>query len=257
MHKNDRLYYKYYDYLYSGKNYKKEVEVILGLYREIKKEKPSSVLDVGCGTGKHDFLFAEHGIKVEGIDYDCDIIDVAKRECVRKGLEDKCKFSCKKVENLDSSGFDLAFALFHVINYIDNLESLRSFFNSINKALNNSGLFVFDCWNGIAAIIDNPQSNQKSFDFKGYNIEIETSAKTDLMDQKSVISNEVEITDKETKKMEKFEFSYESTLWTQFQIKNILEPSGFKILKRSSWNEPNRNSGVNNWKILFVCQKIN
>ena len=44
-------YSKVYDILYSKKNYKLEVNYIIKLLNKFKLKK--SILDLGCGTGKH------------------------------------------------------------------------------------------------------------------------------------------------------------------------------------------------------------
>ncbi|MDY0130988.1 MAG: methyltransferase domain-containing protein, partial [Methanosarcina vacuolata] len=60
-------YSKYYNLLYKDKEYSKEVEYVVNL---INKYNPNSktILDLGCGTGRHDELFAKYGYSVCGID---------------------------------------------------------------------------------------------------------------------------------------------------------------------------------------------
>ena len=50
----------YYDLIYQDKNYLKEVEYIKNLIAEFADNK-ESILELGCGTGKHASLLAEEG----------------------------------------------------------------------------------------------------------------------------------------------------------------------------------------------------
>ncbi len=58
MSKTFDLYSEYYDLLYKDKNYKKEADYIASL---IKTNAPhtKSILELGCGTGKHASLLRE------------------------------------------------------------------------------------------------------------------------------------------------------------------------------------------------------
>ena len=72
------LYSKYYDLLYEDKNYSGEVEYIDFL---IKKncQNAKTLLDMGCGTGKHAELLCEKGYKVHGIDLSQDMLKIANK----------------------------------------------------------------------------------------------------------------------------------------------------------------------------------
>ena len=78
-------YAEYYDLLYRDKNYSKEVDYIDQL---IKKYYPGSktILDLGCGTGRHALYLAKKGYEVTGIDGAKGMIDVAKQQSLQSGL---------------------------------------------------------------------------------------------------------------------------------------------------------------------------
>lgn len=44
---------KYYDLIYSWKEYKNEAQVIKSLIEKYKKSDSNNLLEVACGTGKH------------------------------------------------------------------------------------------------------------------------------------------------------------------------------------------------------------
>ena len=80
MSKVFNYYAVYYDLLYKGKDYKAETEYV-GRLLEEKGITTGSILELGCGTGKHAEQFAEIGYSVHGIDLSLEIIRTAnKRE---------------------------------------------------------------------------------------------------------------------------------------------------------------------------------
>src|SRR3990172_5281821 len=70
-------YSSYYNLLYKDEDYAGEVEYIHNL---IQKHSPGakSILDLGCGTGRHDLLLAEKGYSVTGVDQSEEMLAVAK-----------------------------------------------------------------------------------------------------------------------------------------------------------------------------------
>src|SRR3712207_6686133 len=76
---NFGLYAAYYDLLYSDKNYQAEADYIDRMISAHKTERPLKLLDLGCGTGKHDFCLAAKGYSVTGVDLSATMIEEAKR----------------------------------------------------------------------------------------------------------------------------------------------------------------------------------
>ena len=67
MQKNFDAYGKYYDLLYSDKDYEAEAKYVLDLLRK-ENPKQDSLLELGCGTGRHATLFAQSGLEVTGVE---------------------------------------------------------------------------------------------------------------------------------------------------------------------------------------------
>ena len=70
------LYARYYNLLYKEKDYAGEAEYV---HKLIQKYQPGakSILDLGCGTGRHDILLAEKGYSVTGVDRSEEMLAVA------------------------------------------------------------------------------------------------------------------------------------------------------------------------------------
>lgn len=250
---SDKLYQEYYDKLYATKDYAAEVEVILRVANDKLGKAPDSILDVGCGTGGHSLLFAEKGYSVVGADIDNYCIDVARRKATN--LKDKkLTLLCEHVSKIDMHGFDMSVSLFNVVNYIHKVDELMSFFKAIYKRLAAPGLYIFDCWNGLAAILDLPREKKAEIVFDEEKIEIRSFPRVNLMKQSVHVDNAVSVT-KANGENVSFSFQYEHTLWTPFILRNLLIMAGFEVLSVSEWMKPDLAATFKSWKIMFICRK--
>jgi predicted TPR repeat methyltransferase len=63
----DKYYAQFYDMLYKDKDYESESNYIISLIKKYNPE-ANSILDLGCGTGRHAELFSNKGFIVLGVD---------------------------------------------------------------------------------------------------------------------------------------------------------------------------------------------
>ena len=77
---------EYYDLLYSDKDYRRESLFILDILDQ-KQKGGVSLLELGCGTGRHAVMMAEAGWNVHGIDLDSEMLMAAKER--KRGLPEK------------------------------------------------------------------------------------------------------------------------------------------------------------------------
>src|SRR6478609_3000816 len=72
-------YSQYYDLLYKDKDYLGEASYVRSL---IEQHYPGarSVLDLGCGTGRHALLLAESGYSITGVDRSAEMLSAAQTQ---------------------------------------------------------------------------------------------------------------------------------------------------------------------------------
>jgi len=146
------LYSQYYNLLYAEKDYAGEFGYVFDLLKEYSKIPIKSVLDIGCGTGKHLQEFQKQGLQIAGIDLSESQLGFAK-----KALGDKCLLQCTKASEFSfDRKFDSIVSLFHVMSYQTSNEELQKVFANASKHLNVGGVFLFDFWHGVGVLSDPP-----------------------------------------------------------------------------------------------------
>ena len=129
----------FYDALYSFKDYG---AAVAELKRVLAEEAPDAktLLDVGCGTGRHLELLAED-YEVEGLDLNPKMLDVARER--NPGVElheaDMTEFSLGK-------RFDVVTCLFSSIAYVRTADRMREATRRLCEHLNPGGVVVLEPW---------------------------------------------------------------------------------------------------------------
>ncbi len=131
---------KYYDLIYSWKDYEKETSELKRLFFKYKKSAGTMLLDVACGTGHH--------IKHLKDKYSCTGIDVneAILKIARKNVEDVEFIQADMTSfNLDRK-FDIITCLFSSIGYVRTYQNLRKTFQNVSGHLVKGGVAFVEPW---------------------------------------------------------------------------------------------------------------
>lgn len=157
-------YARYYNLLYKDKDYAGEAQYVHDL---IQKYKPGAktILNLGCGTGSHDFELAKLGYDVTGIDLSPEMLAVAnKRFSTQKAQIANLTFIQGDIRTARlNKMFDVVISLFHVMSYQTTHDDLQAAIYTAKTHLNAGGLFLFDCWYGPAVLTDLPVVRVKRF----------------------------------------------------------------------------------------------
>jgi SAM-dependent methyltransferase len=106
----------------------------------------ASVLDLGCGAGRHALGFCRRGLNVTGIDLSEQLIAAAKNSAAAEGLQPE--FLCQDINTLElRRHFDLTVSLFTSFGYFDDDEKNFHLFRIAASHLKPGGFFVFDYLN--------------------------------------------------------------------------------------------------------------
>lgn len=244
-------FYQHYNRLYASKDYRAEATVVLDLLTNGDGADCRRLLEVGCGTGNHSRAFAAHNISVTAVDTDEEMIASAQAT----GPHDGVTFVAGPVEQLPPDRFDGAAAMFNVVNYVTDRTFLISMFQAVASHLHPGSSFVFDCWNGVAALIDPPRNEVRDFLSDGWSYHVTMTAVTDPMRQLVEVSNEF---DAEGPGGEAHHFSNRliHRLWTPAELTDVAREAGFASVHFMRWMVPGEQASAEDWKIMAVARRV-
>ncbi len=131
---------KYYDAIYSWKDYSSEVRFIRKLIASSKKSGGNELLDVGCGTGRHIALLLDD-FKCTGLDLSDEMLRIARRNV--KGA----KFVKGNMFGFElHKKFDVILCLFSAIAYAKTDEKLKGTLSSFSSHLRDGGIVIIQPW---------------------------------------------------------------------------------------------------------------
>jgi predicted TPR repeat methyltransferase len=243
LNNNFKEYAKYYDVFNSEKDYVKESSYIDSIIKEFNS-KTKKILDIGCGTGLHDFELANLNYDVTGIDISNNMIEIAKEKSLRS--RNNVNFYLDHDQNYESlSKFDAIISLFHVVSYQITYSNLEKLFAVASKNLKSGGLFIFDYWYSPAVEYQKLEKREKMIlvDGKSYTKSSEPHSYSQDIHKINI-----------TICCEDFSFN-EEHLMKSFTPQDFSQFSDFKQVQNYAWMTKSKPS-KNNWSAVTILRKL-
>jgi ubiquinone/menaquinone biosynthesis C-methylase UbiE len=131
---------KFYDLMYSFKEYKKEVKKLRKLITQSKESDGKELLDVACGTGNHLNFFKKY-FNCTGIDINDEMLKIAKEKVPN------VKFEKANMINFNlGKEFDIITCLFSSIGYVKTLSNLEQTLRNFSNHLRTGGIVIIEPW---------------------------------------------------------------------------------------------------------------
>jgi SAM-dependent methyltransferase len=250
-------YAYYYDLLYRDKDYAAEAEQIqVLLSRYATGQSIKSILNLGCGTGRHDFALADLGYQMCGIDMSPTMVRMA--EDAKKDLSNKDIlpiFEVADIREYEPKGkYDAVISLFHVISYQNTNNDALKAFQTAAKALEAGGIFIFDVWYGPGVLSDKPTARIKKIS-DGDNLLLRYA--NPLMEvAKNIVevNYDIIVTNQKTGAAKRFAEKHIMRYYFRPEIELMLGMCGFELLAcldSSTLEETTFDS----WTAFFVAKK--
>jgi SAM-dependent methyltransferase len=245
-------YSEYYDLLYRDKDYVSESDFIL---KVIKKHGPrtASILDLGCGTGNHDFLISQKGYEVCGVDMSPGMLNKAnQKRLTPEAAHLKISFHQGDIRVIRlGHRYDAVISLFHVMSYQVTDSDLQAAIETAAHHLRKGGIFIFDCWYGPAVLTDRPSVRVKRLENE--NIEVTRIAEPVLHPDRNLVdvNYHVFIKEKPTGNMRELKETHQMRYLFRPEIESIMGRAGMELVTMKAWLT-DKDPGCNAWSVYCV-----
>ncbi|MFM6501478.1 MAG: class I SAM-dependent DNA methyltransferase [Microcystis panniformis] len=249
-------YSRYYDLLYQDKDYLAEAKFIHDL---IQTHAPSAktILELGCGTGRHAELLANYGYQIHGVDRSLEMLNSAKDRLtnIDHQVASLLKFSQGDVRTVDiNHQFDVIISLFHVVSYQTTNQDLQATFNTIKKHLKSGGVCIFDVWYGLAVLTQKPTVRVKRLEDEA--IAVTRIAEPVIYPHENLVdvNYQVFIKDKNTESFDMLQETHTMRYLFKPELEILLANSEMAIVDCKEWLT-NQDAGFNTWGVYFIVNQ--
>lgn len=137
----------YYHILYGNRDFEEAQLFMNNLVKYLKLQKEASILDLGCGKGRHAIHLNRSGYTVTGIDLSANNIEVAQQYA-----NQNLAFIRHDMRVALKQNFDAVFNLFTSFGYFENEEDNFATIKAIKQELKPGGFGVIDFMNAKLSI---------------------------------------------------------------------------------------------------------
>ena len=241
-----KKYAELYDLLNKDKDYEGEARQISKTLQKYGIINGASVLNLGCGTGKHDHILAKMGYEMTGVDMSQEMVDIALNPLVKGGVGDS-HFLQGDIRSIDlNKKFDAVISMFHVMSYQNTNEDVEAGFKTAFNHLVEGGVFLFDCWYGPAVLSEKPENRERIVE--NDELKVVRIATPELKEKENIVVVNYDFKVIEKDKGETIEFSEKHNMRYFFipEIKFFMKNCGFDVISVES----------NGWNLEVVGKKV-
>lgn len=243
-------YAAYYDLLYRDKPYAAEAAYVLSLLAE-RGVQAGSILDLGCGTGRHAAHFADAGFSVDGHDISEQMIRIARDVHADRP---SMRFSVSDIRTLRSGTVhDAVVSLFHVASYQAGNADLLGMFATAAAHMKPGGVFVFDFWYGPGVLADPPGVRTKHLRNDALEIERIATPTVDVRRNLVDVAYEVSVTSATDRARTAFRETHRMRYLFEPELDLMLERSG--LVREATYAFPTRDApNGRTWQAVAIAR---
>jgi SAM-dependent methyltransferase len=245
-----------YDTVYAAKNYGAECDAVERLIARYGDGAMKTLLDMGCGTGRHAAIFADHGFEVTGIDQSESMLALARERAQQAGLASNPTFLYGDIRTFSAPHrFDATLMNFNVLGYMTSNDDVLGALGTARRNVRTAGLFVADFWYGPAVVAEPPGKNTREFAEGGDRI-IRSSSGRDLPDLQcceisvNLLRQRDGATIVDTTEVHRVRYFF------PLELELLLRTSGFKLLGICGFPDIDAPAKKQNWSACLVAKAI-
>jgi SAM-dependent methyltransferase len=246
------LYSSGYDLLNEGKNYAAELAFVFDSISSVSGNRfaPKSVIDFGCGSGKHLAELDQSVSKVVGVDRSAEMLSVAKRN-----LPETYQLVNSEIGKfVTSEKFDLVMSLFHVASYQTTLHEISSYWNSLSESLSDDGYIFVDFWHRPPWENDPPVERLTEKSNSSVTVKRRSVPNVDLV--QGIVDIDIDVTfSSDDQPEEKYVERHRLRAFTLLEIQLAGDANGLEVVKYGSWMDVEENLKASSWYGYVILKK--
>ncbi|MDR3362811.1 MAG: class I SAM-dependent methyltransferase [Desulfovibrio sp.] len=250
-------YALYYNLLYRDKDYAGEAAFVLDMLRQ-QGCVPQTLLDLGCGTGRHAVEMTRRGIQATGVDMSETMLAMGEKSLAALNSFD---FPCplpvlRRGDARDirlGQQFDAATGLFHVMSYQNSEEDALSVLQTVREHLAPGGLFFFDFWHGPGVLRDLPERRERTMEDGAARLRRLAVPEHHVGDNVVVVNYAVDVTDIRQKRIARIRESHSMRYWFLPELRHLARQTGFSVAGEGGWMH-REIPGLSDWNAWMVLR---
>jgi SAM-dependent methyltransferase len=236
-----------YDALYLDKDYGAECDTLEQRFERADRT-VRTLLDLGCGTGRHAVELARRGYEVVGVDVSEEMLARARRRAADDHTH--ASFVLGDIQSIQlDRRFDAVVSMFAVVGYQTSDDALRATFDTVRRHLEPSGIFLFDVWYAPAVNAVGPTIRVKTVAVDGGEIERRAAGELDREQRICTVRYELThrradglaTTSRETHRMRYFD---------ERELETFLAGAGLSMRSVTSFPDVEHEPSVDSWNVL-------
>lgn len=245
-------YARYYSLLYKDKDYRQETSFVLERLNACGCN-PQTLLDIGCGTGRHALEAARQGVAVTGVDMSQTMLAMGHEELERvstftaRGLTLPCLLLGDARTVRLGKTFDAVTSLFHVMSYQNTEEDALAELETAKQHLQLGGVFLFDFWYGPGVLIDPPTERDKVMEDDNFLVRRHARPVHRIGDNVVEVHYTIELTDKITGVQSNLQEMHSMRYWFMPELRYLAKQCGFSVVGEGAWMEGRLADAWNAW----------
>ena len=247
-------YSRYYDLIYKVKDYEGEAAFIAKLLKE-HVPKAESLLELGCGTGKHAMLLNDRGYHIDGVDLSAEMVELANERSKAEGKTAVFQGTEGDVRTVRTGKtYDAVISLFHVLSYQNSNADVLAYLDTAASHLESGGVFICDYWYGPAVLHLRPEVRVQEFENDEF--KIRRLVQPELYPSKNLVDVNYTIiaSHKQENRVNEVEETHTMRYIFEPELELFAQQAGFSVQKSAAWMS-NAEPGLTTWGVYSVLIK--
>ncbi len=245
-----------YDLIYRAKDYEGEVDLVERILAREGKGGARRILDLGCGTGNHALPLARRGHSVVGVDLSSSMLDQACDKASNAASPDFVKPTYRQgdIRTVEAGGgFDAVIMMFAVLCYLHTDNDVLAAMANVRRQLVPGGLFIFDVWNGLAVLADEPKGRHISITEGQTRIDRQTRTQLDLANRLCNVHFNLKTTGL-SGSTDTADEEHIVRFYFEAELRELLMRSGLELLSLRGFPDEGRPPDDKEWNIIGVAR---